>query len=457
MATQHAQGSRLGSSHYQSFRIEVYRDIVRSYLSEGHASLGLIVVGEAGQGKSSLINGLLGKQLAKEGYDLDPETQEITKYEFVQNGVAVVLWDTPGFGMESDEREEEALRAMASELAGKDPIDLMLYCIRMDEARWPKNTDITTIRKITEFFGPNIWQCCQFVLTFANQVMGLRCPPGQEPEQFFSSKVVSFENKVRETLIKHAQLTEEAVEQVRVVPVGDPHQSHDRSWELPSIEDWFVNFWLECSCRIRQSALPTLINLNKHRTTDPAQDESSLNPPDPSTQLYEHSLPSSALDLDSLETPQLALTVPPDQCPASAESSPMPSLVQSSENSSVALAADHKLPGRHDFRTRNDIELSLPADCSKLDDSPGDKTPEAVDCKESLKDRKISTYRTLYCDLKNKKSGFREYVKIYWEKRGKEIPGFGHVGGLLEALFQWLECSVIVSSKSIEDCDRCDN
>ena len=272
---------------------DVCKSVIRSWLNEGHASLGLVVVGEAGQGKSSLINGLLGKEVAKEGDDLDPETQKLEKYSYEENGVAVSLWDSPGFGIDSDEKEEETLQLLL-ECVGQ--VDLMLYCIRMDGTRWPKKTDIATIRKMNKVFGPKIWQCCQFVLTFANQISGL-CPRGSDPGQFFSNKVWKYEEKVRTTLMECAGLAEEDIQQVRLVPVGDPHYHEDKTWELPGIEDWFVNFWLECTCTIRKSALSTLIRLNKHRMTDMPEDVNSPNPPD----TFMHPLPPSEA-LDTSET-----------------------------------------------------------------------------------------------------------------------------------------------------------
>ena len=129
---------------------EVILDLMRGWLNEGHTNLELVVVGEAGQGKSSLINGLLGKEVAKEG-KLDPETQTVKKYVYEENGVTVALWDTPGFGVDTDEKEEETLQAIKTECAGQ--VDLLLYCIRMDNAHWPKKDDIYTIRKMTPSFG----------------------------------------------------------------------------------------------------------------------------------------------------------------------------------------------------------------------------------------------------------------------------------------------------------------
>ena len=272
---------------------ELFHGLIRGWLNEGHASLEFVVVGEAGQGKSSLINGLLGKEVAKEGNSLDPGTQMVEKYLYEENGVAVALWDTPGFGVDSDEKEEETLQAMARECAGQ--VDLVLYCIRMDSTRWPRKTDITTIQKMTQVFGPKIWQCCQFVLTFANQVIGL-CPSGQDRGEFFNEKMYSFEDSVRKTLMKHANLAEEDVQKVRLVPVGNPHKSVEL-WEFPSIEDWFINFWLECTCSMRQNAAPKLMQLNKHRMTDVPEDVNSLNPP----AIFQHPIPAQYASLEAQE------------------------------------------------------------------------------------------------------------------------------------------------------------
>ena len=110
-------------------------------MEDGHGSLGLIVVGETGQGKSSLINGLLGKQVAAEDGGLYPVMETVEKYSYMENGIAVTLWDTPAFEVYSNEKEEEMLQEMVKQFSGKDPVDLMLYCIHMDGTRWPKNTD----------------------------------------------------------------------------------------------------------------------------------------------------------------------------------------------------------------------------------------------------------------------------------------------------------------------------
>ena len=399
----------------------------------------------------------------------------IEKYLYEENGVAVALWDTPGFGVDSDEKEEETLQAMARECAGQ--VDLVLYCIRMDSTRWPRKTDITTIQKMTQVFGPKIWQCCQFVLTFANQVIGL-CPSGQDRGEFFNEKMYSFEDSVRKTLMKHANLAEEDVQKVRLVPVGNPHKSVEL-WEFPSIEDWFINFWLECTCSMRQNAAPKLMQLNKHRMTDVPEDVNSLNPP----AIFQHPIPAQYASLEAQEgiepqrtalecpdpSPMPSLTHPDDQTkdpaieddmkplkrPDSCEH-PMPSLTQSDQTRHPTAIEDEN----------SSINLSLSATGMLTPLVNGDKTPSVLASYEEDPDeqtendeppvcgarprspvkphnRKISFYRALYRQMKDERSGFLEYIKHYWKDRGETIPVFGHVGGLLEGISQWLECSLM--------------
>ena len=50
-----------------------------------------MIIGEAGQSKSTLINGLLGKEVANEGEDFGAGTLEIKYYHLNQNGVSVQI------------------------------------------------------------------------------------------------------------------------------------------------------------------------------------------------------------------------------------------------------------------------------------------------------------------------------------------------------------------------------
>ena len=143
-----------------------YTDLMQGYVQQGrNAKLTFFVIGKTGLGKSTLINGLWGMEVAEEGADFGSVTKCMQKYAFSKNGVDVELWDTPGFQMDGNRKEEEILKQIARECKA---FDLVLYCMRMDEFRWPTEGDIQTIRKITREFGKEIWDHALFVLTFAN-------------------------------------------------------------------------------------------------------------------------------------------------------------------------------------------------------------------------------------------------------------------------------------------------
>ena len=133
MATSHGAQKKSSSDPY-----------FRRYIGQGEASLSIVVVGESWQGKSSLINGLLGEEIAKKSDDLEFATESVDRYQYEQNGVHVVLFDTPGFGVGDDEEEAETLRKIREACPS---IDILLYCIRMDTKRWPTRSDISTIRQ----------------------------------------------------------------------------------------------------------------------------------------------------------------------------------------------------------------------------------------------------------------------------------------------------------------------
>ena len=404
---------------------EVYTSLLRSWLDEGRSRLGLVVVGEAGQGKSSLINGLLGKEVAKEGCSLNPETEEVANYCYEENGITVSLWDTPGFGVESDEKEEITLQAMLNQC---DPVDLMLYCVRMDQMRWPKKSDIATIRKMTRVFGKRIWQYCQFVLTFANQVPSL-CPSGRDPEQYFTEKVWEFEEKVRDTLKKHAELSDEYIEQICVVPVGDPHKSDAKSWNLPDREDWFLEFWMQCTLRIRQTALPTLLQLNRHRLTGMQEDVNSTQP----SETHMRPLPEVYVP-EEVGEPHMGLEGPnvdddsinPDVL-AGEEDDLAPECVGIRVCDEITQSAEH----RGATRINASPEQTSPADTQAQ--SPQKETP-----RPGLHNRPLSLYRILKRQLKERESSFWQHISTFARERGKQVPIFGHVEGLVEGFIAWL-------------------
>ena len=238
----------------------------------GRTSIELAVLGRAGIGKSSLINGIIGMELAKEGADFDPVTKENHDIRVEKNGIEVILWDTPGLGSDDPEVSHQRLKEMRSE---SQCIDLLLYCIKMDEMRWPGYDEKCAIINITGTFGKQIWQNCQFTLTFGNEAAKNTSDKGKQIKEF-KKRVEEFTNRIRKTIQKHAGLTNEEAAKLPVVPVGDPHKkSTDKKFcrDLPGGDDWFIKLFLSCISTMQKEAVGPFLRVRM-------SNDNSINPQD---------------------------------------------------------------------------------------------------------------------------------------------------------------------------------
>ena len=127
-------------------------------------SIRILLTGQVGQGKSKLVNSLIGKTLAKESAGPCSVTQNIESFTENIDGVNVTVIDTPGFN-DPSKTDGDVIGEMSKE---SDKIDLVLFCVRMD--RRMQKADYRIMRKLTRTFGKSIWHNVLFVLTFANTV-----------------------------------------------------------------------------------------------------------------------------------------------------------------------------------------------------------------------------------------------------------------------------------------------
>ncbi len=218
-----------------------------------------MVTGKTGAGKSSLINGLIGfGRVANEGKDLGGVTRGVTSYSKEINGVQFNIWDTPGLQdtTESDDVIPDYITAkLKQHLEGTD-IHLFLYCHRMDTDRL-KRSDELVFERLTDHFGPKIWEISVIALTFANTVVPPEFIDEIEDEyskrevvqKYFKQRPIEYKNKIVD-MLKRSGMDEQKASQIAVIPTGY-HKKTPNPYKVLDIEDWFNPFWITCAERMK--------------------------------------------------------------------------------------------------------------------------------------------------------------------------------------------------------------
>ena len=92
--------------YHSSMTDEEKEKCLHLLLESRNQPVGILLLGPTGSGKSSTINALFGKNVAKVGMGFDPETQSIEEYHLGN----LTIWDCPGPGdTPQKDRENERL------------------------------------------------------------------------------------------------------------------------------------------------------------------------------------------------------------------------------------------------------------------------------------------------------------------------------------------------------------
>ena len=178
-------------------------DIVRA-LQERGGNISLMVAGETGTGKSTLINTLLGLKDPNNLIGLDDdiggsggddgvsETKSVSLYEGERNEIIIKCWDTPGLEDTRKHSYAKIIAQMSVKTNGK--LDLLLYCIKYEIGMRVKDAHIRMIHEITKAFKSDIWQRAVFVMTMVNTMLP------SVTEQQHKRKLENIRNQLRDIL-----------------------------------------------------------------------------------------------------------------------------------------------------------------------------------------------------------------------------------------------------------------
>ena len=225
------------------------------------SNLTITVTGSTGSGKTSLMNGLLGKEVGKEGCTLSFGSTHVESFQAEIQGVWVTIWHTSAF-QDGVCKGEECLKYIFD--SGCVDANLKVYCISIVKKRLASR-DMKILSKFTTKFGVKFWERCLFVLTFANGYAG-ECPLTTDEKMWLYGRIDQWRNCIKSELLK-AGVEDSVVEQIPIVPAGyhRPLQMASNPWKLPGIENWFYLFWCACAKVIDSTALAALVKLNRRR------------------------------------------------------------------------------------------------------------------------------------------------------------------------------------------------
>lgn len=240
-------------------------------LMESETSLGIMLLGKPGIGKSTLVNALVGSEVAEVSPTGSIETEGFTKalkkYDFPLNKATINIWDTPGL-LDPTIDTQKILSDVKDQCKN---IDLYLFCIDMSQTRFlPGNTVSEMIKEINKTVGSSIWKKTLIILVQANVVI----IKNRQKLSTLKEEKLAFAHCLKQwsTLIRK-ELKEFWDEGLHIIPVG--------FYNTPKLFDdddnyWLSIFWMESLKRVpsKESRI-SLVKVNMHRLKEKV-DESNM-------------------------------------------------------------------------------------------------------------------------------------------------------------------------------------
>lgn len=191
----------MSSNIFKEYRLD---DVRRKLSNLSYNILDVLVTGSTGVGKSTTLNSLFEKAVAKVGHGVEPETMDIASYIRDNN---IRVWDTPGFGdgVERDKVHAKKIIDLLNRTLENDRtigyIDMVIVIIDASQR------DLgTAYQLINEIIIPNMNERSRILIglnqaDFAMKGIGFdykKNIPNYELKSFLEDKVKSIKKRVAE-------------------------------------------------------------------------------------------------------------------------------------------------------------------------------------------------------------------------------------------------------------------
>ena len=249
--------STLSEDQSQSIRAAL------SKLRKNCPVFGILVIGRTGVGKSTLINNLLGKEVANVGHTLLSKTPTVHPHEVTVEGVPIIMYDTPGLGdIKGEEEEKKHLDVMKDFLAGKK-IHLVVYCFQMSDTIMTSSL-VGALHKYHQI-GVD-WKLSVIALTFAD---ALYVPKREQAlhlfkmSLYFDVRLVCVQKDLRHELEYTVGVESDVVKQLKICPTSLLPKD-----ELPNGDPWYVPLWLHIVEILSPAATVRFLDIHKNNICD---------------------------------------------------------------------------------------------------------------------------------------------------------------------------------------------
>ena len=216
----------------------------------------ILVAGKVGVGKSTLLNALIGMDVAKTGDDVTGMTKAIEMFTLTKKGININIIDTPGLG-DMDMEDEDTLQNAIQE--GRQ-IDLLLFCWKIKDRL--DRAALEQIKTIRDILGEDMWKRAVFVLTFANEYNKPEEEKGFNAKEFIA-KLNQWERELKKRMKKI--IDPEIAENIPIVPTGYKEP------QLPDRPSWISEFWIQGFRRMGFKAMIKLVLINEDRIQSSTQ------------------------------------------------------------------------------------------------------------------------------------------------------------------------------------------
>ena len=144
----------------------IVQEIKAKLIKAKNRKFHFLLIGRTGVGKSSTINSLLGKDIAKVGA-YEPTTMGVENFESEIEGIKFSVIDTPGLCDDIEDANDDKYIGLIQKQVKE--IDCVLFVTELSATRVTSD-EKRGIKLITQSLTPEVWNNSVIIFTFADNV-----------------------------------------------------------------------------------------------------------------------------------------------------------------------------------------------------------------------------------------------------------------------------------------------